>query len=148
MRYYCRKLWGPPTDCCVCAVVVLKQRREADTALFSELHRKLQTQVCVCVQHYKSTVNRLIMLFIHWSYFTVNNACYFPVLSLSDCEEVQLMLCFLFDRVFWNSDGLSCTCCSASLRTPASHLAGWEMHPFAHILDYRFCFDKFTVILF
>lgn len=31
------------------AVAVLKQRREADAALFSELHRKLQTQVGVLV---------------------------------------------------------------------------------------------------
>lgn len=28
-----------------CFAAVLKQRREADAALFSELHRKLQTQV-------------------------------------------------------------------------------------------------------
>lgn len=43
---------GPSEVCCSfemvpVAVAVLKQRREADAALFSELHRKLQTQVGV-----------------------------------------------------------------------------------------------------
>lgn len=54
MNQYCRKRpfcdFDIQTDrCCVDAVAVLKQRREADAALFSELHRKLQTQVGVCV---------------------------------------------------------------------------------------------------
>lgn len=37
------------------AVAVLKQRREADAALFSELHRKLQTQVGVFTLHGEDT---------------------------------------------------------------------------------------------
>lgn len=34
-----------PADRRLDVVAVVKQRREADAALFSELHRKLQTQV-------------------------------------------------------------------------------------------------------
>lgn len=39
----------PPNTVCLNALAVLKQRREADAALFSELHRKLQTQVGIWI---------------------------------------------------------------------------------------------------
>lgn len=51
---------GPSEACCSfeivpVAVAVLKQRREGDAALFSELHRKLQTQVGVVASHGEDT---------------------------------------------------------------------------------------------
>lgn len=39
----------PPNTVGLNALAVLKQRREADAALFSELHRKLQTQVGIWI---------------------------------------------------------------------------------------------------
>lgn len=43
----------PPNTVGLNALAVLKQRREADAALFSELHRKLQTQVGIWISLWK-----------------------------------------------------------------------------------------------
>lgn len=64
------------------AIAVLKQRREADAALFSELHRKLQTQVGVFI-----SLGDDANLVAHWA-SSVN----FPVLpGSSECPEASVV---------------------------------------------------------
>lgn len=83
---------------------VLKQRREGDAALFSELHRKLQTQVSLLFQ-------------IPWCICIL-------VLALKGEQIENLCVLLSIIRGCWNTGGPSYTCCSVSVRTPGNR-PGW-----------------------
>lgn len=98
-------------------IVVLKQRREADAALFSELHRKLQTQVSIhnVLRIFPYMMHRLDIHGLH----IVLCTCWF---------------CCLVNRAYWNIDGPSYTSCSASVKTQGSRPTGFLYEIFLQLL--------------
>ena len=50
-------------------LAVLKQRREADAALFSELHRKLQTQVGIWCSYHSRKPGLITFLILFFFFF-------------------------------------------------------------------------------
>lgn len=80
-----------------CFVAVLKQRRESDAALFSELHRKLQTQVghsnqCYYLWSPLLTEDNFLWLQSLWADH---------IMCLTECSEASLVRSLLAAEPCW-----------------------------------------------